>query len=125
MNKWIRNMLREVEGFIDEAKYNIEYKWETRNDCPECGGAGQSLEDVVDGYYHIYSGCGWCDETGKMTIHRRFEWQWYCKIRPAIVNILKRIVPKKIQVAYEKKLYARLEKEWREEMRSIREEDMD
>lgn len=38
MSKRIRNMLREIEGFIDEAKYNLKDKWETRNDCPECGG---------------------------------------------------------------------------------------
>ena len=120
-----RKYIWPIEGTIQDIWCDLKYKWETRNDCPECGGAGQSLEDVVDGYYHIYSGCGWCDETGKMTIHRRFEWQWYCKIRPVIVNILNRIVPKKIQVAYEKRLNEKYEKAWKEEYQAMKGECYD
>ena len=42
--------------------------------CQDCGGAGDVLDDVIDGYYRIYSSCGWCEGTGRITRHVRGLW---------------------------------------------------
>ena len=89
--------------------------------CPECDGEGEELEEIIEGWSR-YEYCGWCDGEGKMTIARRWEWQWFYKIRPAIANSLKGVVPKKIQAAYDKKMRARMEKAWQDEMRCMKNE---
>ena len=119
-DKWVRKHIWPIEITIQDIWVDLKYKWETRNDCLDCDGAGQSLEDVVDGYYRIYSTCGWCDGSGEMNILRRLEWRWIMKYRPALVNLLLRIVPKNIQIAYEKRRDAKYEKAWREEYQAMK-----
>jgi len=46
--------------------------------CQECGGGGDIVDDVVDGY-SIFVHCGFCDGTGYVTATRRGEWLNYKK----------------------------------------------
>ena len=46
--------------------------------CQECGGRGEIVDDVIDGY-SIFVHCGFCDGTGDITAERRGIWLNYKK----------------------------------------------
>lgn len=114
-----RKYIWPIEGTIQDIWYDLKYKWEARNDCLECNGDGKELADIIEGWSR-YEFCGWCDGSGKMTITRRLEWLWYYKIKPVFDKILKRVVPIKIQFAYEKRLNEKYEKAWKEEYQAMK-----
>jgi hypothetical protein len=55
------------------ARYKAFVEWHGIL-CQDCGGAGGSVEPVLDDGSGPWEACGWCEGTGKVTRWLRGEW---------------------------------------------------